>query len=633
MMRKNTSSKSKQKSQREIENEQYELQKSREYNSSKKSKLSRKELDNRCIELTPKQIELYKGIRNSILTVCQGPAGTSKAQPLTSPILTPNGWTTMGDIEIGDRVISVDGTSTIVIGIFPQGEKDIWELTFSDGSKVECCSDHLWFTQTEKDRNNRKWTKVSNGIRSRYKSEKDGSVKTTLDIVETLFTKRGRINHTIPIVSPVVFNEQEVEIDPYIFGCLIGDGCFRSRIGFTSADKEIIDSIFDIIKNDDEINLSQRNNYDYVFTKEKTKKSNKYKSYLIKLGLWNKLSNEKFIPDNYKFNSIENRIKLLNGLMDTDGSVSKDGLSVSFCSTSFKLINDVKEIVRSLGGIATDRTPRNESYTYKGEKMIGMTSYTISITMNPDINPFSLKRKKDRVIPKTKYKPTRYIISANLIGKKESKCIKIEHPTHLYITNDYIVTHNTFTACYTSLALLADNKIDQIILTKPIQESGENLGFLPGTVEEKVDPYMKSYFSNFEKIIGKPTFEWLKLTEQIIVEPLAYMRGTTYDRSVMLLDEAQNCTMTQLMLWVTRLGNDSKAILMGDVSQYDIKKKDSRFLDFINLIGDVNNVNNFKFNVEDIVRNKFLIDIVDRYEKYKYENENNSSQNKYRNND
>lgn len=194
-------------------------------------------------------------------------------------------------------------------------------------------------------------------------------------------------------------------------------------------------------------------------------------------------------------------------------------------------------------------------------------------------------------------------------------------------------TSKTFTACYTSLALLADNKIDQIILTKPIQESGENLGFLPGTVEEKVDPYMKSYFSNFEKIIGKPTFEWLKLTEQIIVEPLAYMRGTTYDRSVMLLDESQNCTMTQLMLWVTRLGNDSKAILMGDVSQYDIKKKDSRFLDFINLIGDVNNVNNFKFNVEDIVRNKFLIDIVDRYEKYKYENENNSSQNKYRNND
>ncbi len=181
-------------------------------------------------------------------------------------------------------------------------------------------------------------------------------------------------------------------------------------------------------------------------------------------------------------------------------------------------------------------------------------------------------------------------------------------------------TSKTFTACYTSLALLADKKIDQIILTKPIQESGENLGFLPGTVEEKVDPYMKSYFSNFEKIIGKASFEWLKATEQIIVEPLAYMRGTTYDRSIMLLDEAQNCTMTQLMLWVTRLGSESKAILMGDVSQYDIKKRDSRFIKFIELIDGVDSVNNFRFGTEDIVRNKFLIEVVNRYEKWKSEN-------------
>jgi phosphate starvation-inducible PhoH-like protein len=178
----------------------------------------------------------------------------------------------------------------------------------------------------------------------------------------------------------------------------------------------------------------------------------------------------------------------------------------------------------------------------------------------------------------------------------------------------------TFTACYTALALLADKKVDQIILTKPIQESGENLGFLPGTKEEKVDPFMKSYSSNFEKIIGKPTFQWMVSNNEIVVEPLAYMRGTTYDNAIMILDEAQNCTMTQLMLWVTRLGKDSKAIMMGDVSQYDIKKKDSRFLEFINLISDVEQVHNFRFGVEDIVRNKFLIDIVNKYEKWKFDN-------------
>jgi phosphate starvation-inducible PhoH-like protein len=199
-------------------------------------------------------------------------------------------------------------------------------------------------------------------------------------------------------------------------------------------------------------------------------------------------------------------------------------------------------------------------------------------------------------------------------------------------------TAKTFIACYAALALLADKKIERIILTKPIQESGENLGFLPGTMQEKTDPFMQSYFSNFKKIIGNQTFEFLKSTGEIVVEPLAYMRGTTYDDALMLLDEAQNCTMHQLMLWVTRLGKNSKAMMMGDVSQYDIKKKDSKFLDFISMItgeynfkeDDISDINTFKtqlgdvyshkFETEDIVRNKFLIDLVNRYEKYKYQN-------------
>jgi len=619
MRNQKSGSKQRQKTQREIANEQYELQKQRELSSMKKGRLTREELLARGVELSLKQNELYKGIRNNTLTVCQGPAGTSKAQPIDSLILTPGGWSKMGDIEVGDRVISVDGNPTVVIGTYPQGLKDIWELTFSDGTKVECCSDHLWLTKSESDRNNREHIGYAeDGKRIRKKKELSGSVKRTEDIINTLYTKRGRINHTIPIVEPVKFDEIDVEIDPYVMGCLLGDGCFRGKkLGFTTGDIEIIDTFKEIIN--DDMMISKRGDIDYAIVKQKSEVKNKYKQFLIKLGIWNKLSVDKFIPDCYKFNSVENRIKLLRGLMDTDGTVSKDGTFVSFTSISKRLVDDLKEIVQSLGGIATDHTPRNESYTYNGEIRYGQTSYRLSIKMNPDINPFSLKRKGKKVKPKSKYKPIRYIVSARLIGKKEAKCIKVEHESHLYLTNDYIVTHNTFTACYTSLALLADKKIDQIILTKPIQESGENLGFLPGTVEEKVDPYMKSYFSNFEKIIGKGSFEWLKSTEQIIVEPLAYMRGTTYDRSIMLLDEAQNCTMTQLMLWVTRLGSESKAILMGDVSQYDIKKRDSKFLEFIRLIDGVQQVNNFRFGVEDIVRNKFLIDIVDRYEKWKYE--------------
>jgi len=191
-------------------------------------------------------------------------------------------------------------------------------------------------------------------------------------------------------------------------------------------------------------------------------------------------------------------------------------------------------------------------------------------------------------------------------------------------------TSKTFTACYAALTLLADQKIDKIILTKPIQESGENLGFLPGTIQEKTDPFMKSYFSNFEKIIGKSSLDWMISIGEISVEPLAYMRGTTYDNAIMLMDEAQNSTMTQLMLWVTRLGNNSKAVMMGDVSQYDIKRNDSKFLNFINLYKNDEDIFNFQFNSKDIVRNKFLINIVEKYEKWKDENENLASQEQFR---
>jgi phosphate starvation-inducible protein PhoH len=584
----------------------------------KNASLTRESFQNSTqVRLSDKQNELSKGIRNNTLTVIHGPAGTSKAQPLDSPILTPSGWTTMGELEIGDKVISVDGKEAIVIGTYPQGQKDIWELTFSDGSKVECCSDHLWFTQTEADRNNRTWSKTINGKRERYRNPRVGSVKTTSEIIETLYTKRDRINHTIPISSPVDFVEQEVGINPYVMGCLIGDGCFRSHVGFSTADLEIIESIQNLVE--DDISISQRGQYNYALVKETTTHKNKIKQFLIKLELWNKLSHEKFIPECYKFNTIENRTQLLRGLMDTDGTVSKDGTFVSFCSTSKKLIDDVKEIVQSLGGIATDHNPRNENYIYNGETRTGRTSYVLTIKMNPNINPFSLKRKFNKVVPKSKYKPTRYIVSAKLIGRKEAKCIKIDHPSHLYLTNNYIVTHNTFTSCYTALSLLADRKIDKIIITKPIQESGEQIGLLPGTVDEKIDPYKQSYYTNFCKILDKPTIDWLFSIEEIVFEPLAYMRGSTYDNCIMLLDESQNASIKQLMLWATRLGKDSKAVMMGDTSQYDVKKKDSGYVDFINMTQGMNDLFIFEFKNEDIVRNKFLIELTNRYDKYRSE--------------
>lgn len=178
-------------------------------------------------------------------------------------------------------------------------------------------------------------------------------------------------------------------------------------------------------------------------------------------------------------------------------------------------------------------------------------------------------------------------------------------------------TSKTFTACYTALALLADKKIEKIIITKPIQESGENLGALPGDINEKVDPYRQSYYTTFVKIIGKQTTDFLFASEEIIFEPLAYMRGSTYDNCIMLLDESQNSSIKQLMLWSTRLGKDSKAVMMGDTSQYDVRKGDSGYNDYIGMVEGMDKLLLFEFSNEDIVRNKFLVELANRYDKYR----------------
>ena len=183
-------------------------------------------------------------------------------------------------------------------------------------------------------------------------------------------------------------------------------------------------------------------------------------------------------------------------------------------------------------------------------------------------------------------------------------------------------TSKTFTACYVALKLLQEKKIKEIILCKPIQEAGEKLGFLPGTKEEKIDPYMNSYISNITKIIGGQQAKYLFDSRTIRFEPLAYMRGDTFDDALMVLDEAQNATFKQLMLFVTRMGKSSKVVVTGDVSQHDISRQHVSLPNFIDIMKDVKGVGVHVFDNKDIVRAKILQEVVQRYDEWKSNNEN-----------
>lgn len=182
-------------------------------------------------------------------------------------------------------------------------------------------------------------------------------------------------------------------------------------------------------------------------------------------------------------------------------------------------------------------------------------------------------------------------------------------------------TSKTFTACYAALTLLAEKKIDNIILCKPIQEAGEKLGFLPGDVQEKINPYMESYISNINKIVGPEITQNLVDAGIIQFKPLAFMRGLSFENSFMALDEAQNATFSQLTLFITRMGKGSKVIITGDVSQYDIAKRDVGLESFINLMDGIKGIAQHQFTEKDIVRAKILQHIVKRYDKWKLDND------------
>jgi phosphate starvation-inducible PhoH-like protein len=181
-------------------------------------------------------------------------------------------------------------------------------------------------------------------------------------------------------------------------------------------------------------------------------------------------------------------------------------------------------------------------------------------------------------------------------------------------------TSKTFSAMYAALKLYKEKKIKKIILTKPIQEAGEKLGFLPGTIDEKIAPYIKSFTSNIEKIVGFSEAHKIMGSGVIEFQPLAYMRGDTFDDAIMILDEAQNADYKQLMLFITRMGQDSKVVIAGDVSQYDIERSKVSLPAFIDLMKDVKGVGVHTFGDEDIVRAEILQEIVRRYEKWKHDN-------------
>lgn len=358
----------------------------------------------------------YKGGNHSALIAARG---KGKAISYSTIVYTPEGYKKWEDVHIGSKLYGDDGLPTTVKEVYEQGEIPIYKVTFKDKREAFVSEDHLWTVKYGKSLKtiNTKWI-LENGFGNR--------------------TVKGKVHYPIenkcfiPINKSILIEKKEVPMDPYILGLSLGDGCIKystsNGILFSSHHNDIIEYK----------TLTNRNIRDY--------KSNNWfieypnaKQIFKTLELFDKSTSEKFIPDIYKYNSEHIRLEILKGLMDTDGSIYKNG--IEFISKSKQLAEDVLWIARSLGirGKITSKF-----ILYKGEKR---EYFRVKLITSKVI--FKLSRKVNRIQNrKTSFLKNQEefvaITDVSYSHNEKAKCVVVDNNSHLFLMNDFIVTHNSF---------------------------------------------------------------------------------------------------------------------------------------------------------------------------------------------
>lgn len=359
-----------------------------------------------------------------------GANDTGKALINSMPIPTPSGYQKVKDIKVGDYLWDKNGNPTKVLKVFPQGKKEVWEVTFRDGRKIKCCKEHLW---------------------SVYNSHGKLVVLNTKDISEVINSNN---RYSIPLCNPVKYEEKKYSIPPYVLGCLLGNGCLTGKVlEYSSKDGTVPNKIAKIMGW--EVKKNSIHNYTYSFKKEGIPV--KVEDICINecKFLIGKHSFNKVVPPIYLQGNEQQRLDLLNGLLDTDGCMSKRG-GIIFSTTSIWLKNNVLELCYSLGMKASWSEDKREKYT-TGKCF----NVFICSPLEYKNKLFTLDYHKERMnnwynnSKKLNNNKKLFINSIKDLGyEEEMTCFVVDNSDHLFLANHYIVTHNTFQAMKCDRALL-----------------------------------------------------------------------------------------------------------------------------------------------------------------------------------
>ena len=361
-----------------------------------------------------------------------------RAQPLDAKVLTPSGYRPIGGLRVGDLVIGSNGSPTPVLGVYPQGRKQIFRLEAQDGASTLCCAEHLWKVSTAADR----------------RRGKPGRVLETREMVGLLRTAHQH-RFELPMLSqPADLCRRDVPLDPYALGLLLGDGCLTGSTtpSFATADPELAIGLEASL---DRIELKRKSEVDYVLRHIDGHRggvivANPVMAAVRDLDLAGTRSNTKFVPESYLNNAANIRCAVLQGLLDSDGGpVTQHGrrCRIQYSTCSPRLRDDVVFLVRSLGGVAywrrrqaAGRVPgraRGRAVHHRSDAFI------LDIRLPASIEPFRLRRKRDLYRKHGGGRPMRFVHAIEPAGEEQTVCISVAAADSLYITDDFLVTHNT----------------------------------------------------------------------------------------------------------------------------------------------------------------------------------------------
>lgn len=418
-----------------------------------------------------------------------GPAGTGKAQPLTAKIKIPGGWTTMGDINIGDRVTSPDGNTANVIGLFPQGIKQTYSITLYDGRSTLACAEHLWEVFID-----------NNPV-----------VVNTLELLDLRYN--GSIIPYIRLPKHEIMDDVELPIDPFQLGTML-------------------------------------------------------------------VNDKKSIPTEYLNASRSQKVKLLKGLLDTSIHAVDSGNLVF--TSGIELQNSVVYLVRSIGGSAC-------------------------IKDNGVHIRFSIVEGSLDLMP---------VLSVVEADEVECQCILLDSEDHLYVTDDFVTTHNTLLAVQYGIDQLKAGKYDKLVIARPLYATDEIIGALPGGVRDKIEPYVLSIIDILEDNWSPDTVSHYCNEKIIEFALIGCLRGRNLQNSVIIADEAQLTTPNQMKMLLTRVASGSKLIITGDLAQSDRGDRNGlkNFMDLYEKSDKENSaISIVYFSHEDIERSKVVAEVLKCY--------------------